>query len=132
MADILSNHVSCLNSQKFVPDQRLGELGFGSFVIKQARPFCQFFPKNIIDHNVKVGGEESLMEMKKRCVEIIKDVCRTKIKNCVLVTHCGPLRAIFAHFLCMDLSFLYNHVRFYNCSISKIIINKKTKKLISF
>jgi len=74
---------------------------------------------------------ETLLNMQKRVIEVIKKIISTK-KNCLVVTHGSCIHAILMYFKGINLKKFWDFSQEYklaNCSISELLVLKKSVRV---
>ncbi|MCF6242710.1 MAG: alpha-ribazole phosphatase, partial [Bacteroidales bacterium] len=90
---------SITGNQKFIVDKRLKELNFGDWEMKLWNDISKTsYAKKWFDDymNTPCPNGESFVQLINRINSFILDIKQTQMKNILIVTHAGPVRAFCA------------------------------------
>lgn len=109
-------------SEKLVVDERLRELHFGDWEMKEWNAISQMqldrWMKNFVE--IKVPGGESYLDLNKRVNDFITSLRQKSYKRVAVVTHAGVIRCFAANLLNMNLKDTFS-LKYNYASITKIV-----------
>ncbi len=118
---------SYLSDDKFTIDQRISDLNFGAWEMKEwsAIPTKTVNAWNADFVNYKIKKGECFLDLYERAVDFYEDVItNTESENIVVVTHAGIIRSIASYILDFPLEKVFN-LKIDPSSVTKINYNSK-------
>lgn len=113
-------------SEKYTTDERLMELDFGKWELKNWNdiPKKEITPWMEDFVNVQVPNGESYLDLFARVLEFYKEIILNKTDQLILVTHGGVIRSLLAYLTKTDLKDSFDIKVTYG-QVSKIVLNEK-------